>query len=48
MFFMIIGIIGVVTSLLMFGINSNDKSILDGKSDEKKTYAVQINPSSTS
>jgi hypothetical protein len=41
---MILGIVGLCLSFLLFLLSNNDKKILDGTSNIKKIWAVQINP----
>jgi hypothetical protein len=42
LFYSILGVVGVLTSFLLFCISDRDKKLLDGTSLEKKLTAVQI------
>jgi hypothetical protein len=41
---MLLGIVGLCVSFLLFWIKSNEKKMLDGRSDEKKIWAIELNP----
>lgn len=42
LFFMIMGIVGVLTSFGLFCLNDKTKKLLDGTSQEKKLTAIQL------
>ena len=42
MFFMILGVIGVLSSFSLFCISDKTKKLLDGNSQQKKFTAIQL------